>query len=299
MKIVKQSDNCKILVVGDIMLDTYIVGDVERISPEAPVPVVDVTRQFSTLGGCGNVVSNLRELGVNVECCSIIGEDDAGERILEKLKDINCNIRIIKDSRKKTPVKERIVASHRMTQLLRIDRENRIFLKPEDIISTQDIIDSQYDIIIISDYNKGAITKDLVDILKASEIPIIVDPKLDNIYLYNDVFMITPNQKEYSEIKELDIELYNRFVLKTLGKDGMQLICDQWTAKIPSTPVDVYNVSGAGDTVVAVIATCIAMGIDEITSAKIANDAARYVVQKPGTTTVPRIRFNEILKCYG
>lgn len=295
----KHRTDCKILVVGDIMLDKYVVGEVIRISPEAPVPVVNVTTEFSTLGGCGNVVANLIELGVSVSCCSIIGTDEAGKIIIDKLDNLGCEMLFIAHHTEKiTPIKERIVANHRLTQLLRIDRENHIQLNPIGLVTTEDISNSNYDIIIISDYNKGTITEELVTILKKTKIPIIVDPKVDNIQLYNDTYMITPNNREYDEIIERNNEFNNEFILKTLGKDGMQLIYNGHILDIPSTPVDVYNVSGAGDTVIAIVSTCISMGIAPLTSAKIANDCARYVVQKAGPTIVPKNIFMEILNQY-
>ncbi len=302
MKSEKHISDCRILVVGDIMLDKYIVGDVDRISPEAPVPVVNVFNEFSTLGGCGNVISNLRELGAQVTCISSVGVDFSGAEIIGKLEDIGVEDFMVRDPNRMTTVKERIVANHRMTQLVRVDREDTSSLDPKLIkydFEYEINIEPTQDIIIISDYNKGVITKELVDILKKTKIPIVADPKLQNVLLYNDVMMITPNKKEYKEIIDNNIELHNDYILHTLGRHGMELIDTEkgMSFEIKSSPVDVYNVSGAGDTVVAVISLCLAMGIDLIRSVKIANESARYVVQQPGTSVVPKEVFDEILKC--
>lgn len=302
MKSIKNISDCRILVVGDIMLDKYIVGDVDRISPEAPVPVVNVFNEFSTLGGCGNVISNLRELGAKVTCISKVGVDLFGAEIINKLNDLGVEDFMVREPNKITTVKERVVANHRMTQLVRIDREDVTPLDSKLIeydFEYEITMEPTQDIIIISDYNKGVITKDLVSILKKTGIPIVADPKLQNVPLYNDVMMITPNKKEYKEIVDNNIELNNDYILKTLGRHGMEIIDTEKGSSfdIKSSQVDVYNVSGAGDTVVAVISLCLAMGIDLIKSAKIANESARYVVQQPGTSVVPKEVFNEILKC--
>ena len=298
MKILKEVADCKILVVGDIMLDKYVVGTVDRISPEAPVQVVNVFDEFSTLGGCGNVISNLRELGASVSCISRIGSDIPGYEIIQKISNLNVEDFIVRDPNIKTTLKERIVANHRMTQLVRVDRESLEKLDPKKInydFNYEDSIERTHDIIIVSDYNKGVITKGLFELLNTTKIPIIVDPKPANSYLYDKVFMITPNDKEYQEMFDNQL-IQCEYILRTLGRDGMQLINEEETVKIQSTPVDVYNVSGAGDTVVAVMSLCIAMGINVIDSAKISNEAARYVVQQPGTSVVPKDIFNKILK---
>jgi rfaE bifunctional protein kinase chain/domain len=289
-------ENANILVIGDIMLDRYIVGEVERISPEAPVPIVNVTNTYHTLGGCGNVVRNLRSIGANVSCLAVVGDDESGEIIKGELYKCRVKSMLTTLQDRATSVKTRVVANHRQTQMLRFDNEDTSEVNVQDLaLSVFNF--SIFDIIVISDYAKGIITNDLMSKIKELNIPIIVDPKPKNIKLYNDVFMITPNRKEYQTIVDNGDEIFTTFILKTLGRDGMELhdcSCNQ-VHHIKSEPIEVYNVTGAGDTVVAVMAACIASKIDILLSAKIANECAHFVVTQPGTTTIPKKLFNEIL----
>ena len=290
----KQIEDVKILVVGDIMLDEYIVGDVNRISPEAPVPIVNVKDTYYKLGGCGNVISNLSNIGARVSCVTAIGQDDAGNIILKELMNLNINTKfLISKPDVTTTIKTRIISDERQIQILRYDTEN---IKDVDTSILE--LTNGYDVIVISDYAKGVITKPLMDKLKSFGNNIIVDPKPKNSYLYNDIFLMTPNQKEHDEMMDgyfPEVE----YVLKTMGKNGMELTEQkhgrQGGIKIESKPVDVYNVSGAGDTVVAIMSLCLALGNDLYTSAKIANECAGYVVTQPGTSMVPREFFKELL----
>ncbi len=288
----KNIEDINILVVGDIMLDRYIYGDVHRISPEAPVPVVKVTKEYYTLGGCGNVVRNIKELGANVICIASVAKDEAGALVSDELYRLGVESKLITKS-KTTTQKTRIVANMGDTQLVRIDIEETDYINSENVK-----IDGIYDVIVVSDYVKGMITADLMVRLKRTDIPIIVDPKPRNMHLYNDVFMITPNKKEYNEICTSSQHPFSkniRYVLRTLGKDGMELMDIEQTISIPSIPVTVFNVIGAGDTVVSIMATCVAIGIDVERAANIANECARYVVTQPGTSVVPRELFYKIV----
>lgn len=288
----KNLEDVNILVVGDIMLDRYIYGDVHRISPEAPVPVIKVTKEYYTLGGCGNVIRNIKELGANVTCIASVAKDGAGALVSDELYKLGVESKLITKS-KTTTQKIRIVANAGDTQLVRIDREETDYINSENVK-----IDGMYDVIVVSDYVKGMITADLMVRLKRIGIPIIVDPKPKNIHLYKNVFMITPNRKEYDEIcvsSEHPFTAGIRYVLRTLGKEGMELIDKEQTISIPSIPINVYNVIGAGDTVVSIMATCVAIGIDVERAANIANECARYVVTQPGTSVVPRELFFKIV----
>ena len=297
----KKIEGISILVVGDIMLDHYILGDVERISPEAPVPVVNVTKDIYSLGGCGNVVRNLAELGVQTTCMATIGHDNAGTIIWTKLVNINCRL-IQLPNDKITTQKIRIIGGETQTQMLRIDREDT---SPTEY-NEWDVYDESYGIIVVADYGKGVVTRGLMDKLHAMDTPIIVDPYPDHAGMYGRVFMITPNKKEWDKMTSTSL-VENNFenILITKGKDGMELSrriggytkdSETWhSIYIKDEPVPVYNVSGAGDAVVAVMATCIAEGIDIETSARIANKCAGYVVTQPGTSIVPKELFMEIL----
>jgi D-beta-D-heptose 7-phosphate kinase/D-beta-D-heptose 1-phosphate adenosyltransferase len=284
----KTQDHVKIMVVGDIMLDKYVVGEVERISPEAPVPIVRVTEEYSTLGGCGNVVRNLREIGAMVYCYASIGPDDYGSEIEAKLNQIGA-VSQLNTLSKVTTVKERIVANSRKIQMLRVDREDTAPVQFPVLAALSDI-----DCVVVSDYAKGVVTPSMMEMVKnlAGDKPIIVDPKPENQQLYQEgIFMITPNEKEWNQMDK------NKFVnmpyiLVTKGKSGMELYDDNGSYNIPAHERhNVFNVSGAGDTVVAVMATCISMGIDAVKSARISNQCASYVVTQPGTTPVPRQIF--------
>ena len=299
----KPIEQIKILVVGDIMLDKYVVGEVGRISPEAPVPIVNVTEEYHTLGGCGNVVRNIAELGANVHCLASIGIDTDGILIEEELKKIGAKSLLITAS-KTTTVKERIIADYRKIQMLRIDRE-RVKTIRSDIVIEQfkNKCKNDYDMVVISDYAKGMISYELMQFLKQEQdAKIIVDPKPINSSMYNGVFMITPNDKEWTEM--LFASAYNlqdvKFILTTKGKEGMLLIDnikeDSW--KIDAEPVPVYNVSGAGDVVVAMIAICLSHGLNVLDSAYIANKCAGYTVTQPQTCVVPKDKFKKIYEEY-
>jgi bifunctional ADP-heptose synthase (sugar kinase/adenylyltransferase) len=284
----KNIEDIRILVVGDVMLDKYIVGEVERISPEAPVPIVKVTEEYSTLGGCGNVVRNLREIGVNCSCLATVGRDAAGSTIIQKLESVGANTLIIYNGIVTTQ-KERIVADQRKIQMLRVDREQTEDLESKQLINKLIQEDEQYDIILVSDYAKGIVTFELMEFLKKLNVPIIVDPKPINRHYYKGVYMITPNQKEFSQMSSF---IESRYILITKGKDGMTLLdhVDHWD--IPAVEIHyVFNVSGAGDTVLAIMGVCTAMGIGALQSAKIANLSAGHVVTLPGTSTIPKNKF--------
>jgi len=295
-------ENLKILVVGDIMLDKYVIGEVSRISPEAPVPIVNVSEEYCTLGGCGHVCKNLKEMGAQVDCLSSIGNDLNGDIILSELRRLNINRLIIKRSTQ-TTVKERIISDQRQVQMLRIDREIIKTVNADlsiNILETVNVND--YNMIVISDYAKGMITHELMQYLKATNKQIIVDPKPINGQLYNGVYMITPNESEWNIMKLSSA--YNlcdvSFLLITKGKNGMTLIENREGAfwDIDSNSVEIFNVSGAGDTVIAVMSVCLSMGWKELDAAYIANKCAAYVVTQPGTTAITKEKFIKFIKEY-
>jgi rfaE bifunctional protein kinase chain/domain len=297
----KTREEVKILVVGDIMLDKYIVGDVKRISPEAPVPIINVTHDYHTLGGCGNVVRNIAELGCRVDCIASVGVDIEAEIIQDELEKVGAIPKLIRDSRV-TTVKERYIADHRKIQMLRVDRE---YIREVD---SRRLIDhykrtckNDYDIIVVSDYAKGVISYEFLNYLKhAQHAPLIVDPKPSHITYYDDVFMITPNEKEWLEMEiSSKTSLRNvEYLLVTRGQHGMALIDNnsQDEKVIPADIVEVYNVSGAGDVVIAIMAVCLACGMSVLDSANISNKCAGYTVTQPQTCVVPENIFKRI--CY-
>ena len=285
----KKITDVKILVVGDIMLDKYIVGDVSRISPEAPVPIVKITDQYSTLGGCGNVVRNIAALGAQVYCAASITNDPEGKIIEDHLFDIGATSALIWCS-KITTVKERIIADQRKVQMLRVDREIVYPIDHEPLIEEIKTILKYvtFDMMVISDYGKGMITWELMEYLRSTGIPMIIDPKPDSDSLYGSPLMITPNKDEWS-LMEVTDACKPEFVLVTEGKDGMTLYDyrqGRGVTKIEGEPVEIYNVSGAGDTVVAVMAICLSMDIYPDKAARVANSCAAYVVTQSGTSII-------------
>ena len=288
----KDIENIHIFVIGDIMLDRYVIGSVERISPEAPVPVVDIKKEEHTLGGSGNVVNNLIKLGCRVTCCGTIGNDIAGNLITQLLAKNKVNDKLI-ITPKPTTQKTRVIAENG-NQLLRIDRENR---DPYLWTNTAHFhIPDDVDIIIVSDYAKGMITPQMMSMIKEYNKRIIIDPKPSNKSLYDGAYLITPNKKEFHEMDALTCNC--NYILKTLGKDGMDLYYSKShrPIHIEGQEVPVFNVSGAGDTVVAVMALTLSIGYNIETCAQIANKCAHIVVTKPGTAPILRNEFEEIVK---
>lgn len=296
----KKLEDIRILVIGDIMLDKYVVGDVDRISPEAPVQIVQVVDEYSNLGGCGNVVKNIRDLGVQVDCVASIGFDRDSETISQKLNSLNIGDYLVYESEIAT-VKERIVANSRKIQMLRIDREivKKVHSKPIIEKLEKYFTNHSPNIIIVSDYLKGMINFEIMSYLRSQSCKIIVDPKPAHTLYYEGVFMITPNEKEFSEM-QIDFPCGPpnvNYLLITKGKHGMYLedFNQSWT--IPAEEVhQVYNLSGAGDTVIAMMGVCLSLNLSPIQSAKIANACAAYVVTQPDTSTVPKELFLKIME---
>jgi D-glycero-beta-D-manno-heptose-7-phosphate kinase len=303
-------EDINILVLGDIMLDRYICGNVSRISPEAPVPVVEVFNEYNNLGGCGNVVRNLRSMGVNCACLAVVGTDKTGQTIINELKNTGANSMIVQIEGRQSTLKERIVAGYRQIQMLRVDREERTPVNSALLLrKLTEHKTENFDAILISDYDKGVINDIyFIDSLK-SIFPnafILVDPKPKNIPLYDSVMMITPNEKEFQEIKDRGhlpfVEKHIPYVLETQGRKGMTLHelsgFEYNTEVIPTDPVEVFNVSGAGDCVLAVLGVCLSRGIKVLTASKIANDCAHYVVTQVGTSVIPENKFIESITKY-
>jgi rfaE bifunctional protein kinase chain/domain len=303
-------EEIRILVVGDIMLDKYIEGEVERISPEAPVPIIKKTGGYETLGGCGNVVRNIARLCAGVDCVSVVGADDDSDVIYSHLSGLGVGFYPLVLDDYKTISKTRIIASERKVQMLRIDDENtsletRITINEEmedHLFDLKRDLCDYYNFIIFSDYDKGVLQPNLVEFFYSFDIPVICDIKPQNFSLCHKAYMVTPNLKEFKEIQRSQYKyLLNQipYTLITKGKNGMELRDFNQSVDIPAEEVhNIYNVSGAGDTVVAIMAVCLSMGLSPIQSAKIANQCAGYVVTQPGTSTVPRDYFQKVLCSY-
>jgi rfaE bifunctional protein kinase chain/domain len=302
----KKREDLKILVVGDIMLDKYVVGHVNRISPEAPVPIVDVTEEYYTLGGCGNVAQNLSHLGINTTCIAACGSGPKKDDLFYVLKLNNIRHNMVIDRGRPTTIKERVISENRQTQLLRIDRESRLPVKADKIITEIKFVINtrqfQPDIILVSDYNKGVITQDamkyITNLCNKIDAKLIIDPKPknQNAYIYG-CYAITPNEKEYENLTDINYTHHDNIIV-TKGKEGVSIIKsrDSYVQDIPGESVEVYNVTGAGDSFVAILSICVGMGIDIIQSCRIANKCAAYVVTQPGTTVVPKLVFEQIVE---
>jgi len=299
----------KILVIGDWMLDEFVWGTVERISPEAPVPVVKVVRESFVPGGALNVANNIRSLGGVVYPLGIVGRDLIGRMLVKTMKKEGIDTTgAIYDQARPTTLKTRIIAHSQ--QVVRFDRENNQELSGDLLKKAFACIDkiiSKVDAVIIEDYGKGMITPELLRHVlkkaKAFKKPVLVDPKEKNFNYYEGVTVITPNRQEAlsafgsakdnrtPEISEVGKALIKRFscqaVLITLGEEGMMLFEKNGVVtKIPTAAKEVYDVSGAGDTVIAIFTMALAAGAQMKEAALLSNKAAGIVVGKLGTATL-------------
>ena len=298
--------NSNILVIGDLMIDHYLWGSCERISPEAPVQVVDIQKETTVLGGAGNVINNLRALGANVSVSSVIGNDSIGEELLSMLASIDVDCKnIITQNGRKTSKKSRVIASSQ--QVIRYDKESKENI--EDI-SVSKILDSlvgnikEYDIIILSDYGKGvlrtALCQGIIELAKNHNIKVLVDPKGSDFSKYKGSYLLTPNKKEAILATGIDIkdkvslekallqlksECALGVSLITLSEDGIATF-DNKLEVFPTVAKEVYDVTGAGDTVIASIAFALSLEKTIEETAKFANLAAGVVVGKIGSATV-------------
>ena len=288
IEIIDKFKDKKILVIGDLILDHYAYGTVSRISPEAPVPIVHIKSEEYKLGGAANVAANIATLSGNITLIGLIGRDRKGKKVIDLCK--KNKIKIFPEYFHRTIKKTRIIAENQ--QLVRIDEEQitNKDLNPRLIKKEAE----KADIIIISDYAKGAISPNLMKLLTSLNKRIVVDPKPKNKSLYQGVYLITPKQKEATEMssfenvykagEQLQREL-NTNVIITKGKQGMSIF-NNGIKDIPTFAKEVYDVTGAGDTVIATLSLALASGANLEESAILANHAAGIAVGKPGTARV-------------
>jgi D-beta-D-heptose 7-phosphate kinase/D-beta-D-heptose 1-phosphate adenosyltransferase len=292
-------------VVGDLMLDVGVFGEVERVSPEAPVPVVRVTRETSTLGGAANVARNLAALGATALPCGLIGRDEGGRRLLALARETGlATDGVVESAGRPTTVKTRVLS--RRQQMLRIDRETDRLLDAEEERSLAGRVRSlwgQAQALIVSDYDKGAVSPGLLgELLPAARergLPVAVDPKIRNFPRYQPITAITPNRSEAARAlktpvqSDAEVETAGRAiqerlghptVLLTLGESGVAVFEPSGgMTRIPASAREVFDVSGAGDTVVAALTLALAAGASPVEAAALANAAAGVVVGKLGT----------------
>lgn len=304
-----------VLIVGDVMLDRYWWGSVSRISPEAPVPVVNLDNTSLVSGGAANVAANVVGLGAVPHLVGVIGDDTEGKLLIEILTKENISPNFLKIIQKRrTTTKTRIVAHSQ--QIARVDQEtkNEINSNEEAFLwETLSQLLSRVQVIIISDYGKGVITQNisqrLITTAKANNQLIIIDPKGKNYQKYRGATMLTPNRFEAAEVSELTdynqksiekagYKMLNDFELESMlitqGEDGMTLFLKKERAEhLTVTARNVYDVTGAGDTVVACIACAVGIGMDFLEAAKFANIAAGLVVERVGTTAISRMMLDQ------
>lgn len=287
----------KILCIGDIMLDTFIYGSINRISPEAPVPVFEQNTSSIVLGGVGNVARNAFSLGAKVILVSVVGDDEASEKITNLCSEFYQTF-LLKDKYRKTTQKKRFCSNNQ--HLLRVDIEEKKELQIEDEDKLLDFCyKNEPDVLIISDYAKGVISKRLCnELIRAfQKIPILVDPKVKDFSKYKGATIIKPNEKEFINSIQFktDLEASASEVIKngisknlviTRGEKGMLVVNDKETVYIESKAREVFDVSGAGDTVIATMAFFLGKGENVLHSAHMANKAAGIVVKKSGTSIV-------------
>ncbi len=308
-EIIEGFKNLRVLVIGDVMLDKYIMGKVSRISPEAPVPVLEIQREELKGGGASNVFLNLKALGSNAYLISVIGNDFEGEELKKILGE--RGVFLIQDSSRPTTVKTRVIAHHQ--QVVRMDRENSSKISQEiaeKILKLADL--KEFDGILISDYNKGVITQDLIQGIKISkrdDTEIFVDPKVENIFLYRDVTLISPNHGEAERItgikmrkdedyiegaKKIKEMLNCKYVVITRGEEGMTFLDEKNEGgHLPTKAREVYDVTGAGDTVISILTLSILSGTNISEACELANYGASIAVSRLGTTAVS---YSELLK---
>jgi len=307
ISLVDRLRNGRVLCIGDVMLDRYVYGDVERISPEAPVPVCRVRNEASMLGGAGNVVRNLAALGATVDFVSVVGADAAGEDIRRMLGALgSVGIDLIVDASRPTTIKERFVAGPQ--QLLRVDRESDV---PVETVIADKVLDAARRALrtakamVISDYGKGVLANDglaaLIADAREAGCPVVVDPKGTDFTRYRGADVVTPNRRELAEASHMETRDEESLVvaaralvsgcgighvLATRSQDGMTLVSAEEAEHFHAEAREVFDVSGAGDTVVAALAAALAAGIDLREAAQLANVAAGIVVGKVGTAVV-------------
>ncbi len=300
----------KVLIAGDVMIDRYLNGNVNRISPEAPVPIVQLTSIDDRLGGAGNVALNIKAFNAIPVLLSVVGNDENGSKFSKLLEQLDIESQyLLKSDHRRTTVKTRVVSSNQ--QMLRVDSEDTFdlteFEKSEVILIYKNILNEvKPDVIILQDYNKGFFTPDLINEMVAfarnHNIPVTVDPKRKNFLDFKDVTLFKPNLKEVREALNYEFKinlddlvlasakikesLNNKITFITLSENGL-FIDDGVIPKIyPTTPRNVSDVCGAGDTVISTISLGIAAGLSSIELSVLANIAGGQVCERPGVVPV-------------
>jgi len=309
-----QNSSPRVLVIGDLMIDHYLWGNCERISPEAPVPVIDIKSQNLVLGGAGNVINNLQSLGAKVDVISIISDSDTSNELQKLLTDINVKTNFLITQKNRTiSKKSRIIASQQ--QVVRYDQESTEDISIESqnlILDTFKKIIGNYEIILLSDYGKGVLTqeltKSLITTANEHQKKVLVDPKGVDFSKYKGAYLLTPNQKEAGEATQINItdnaslikaitELKNKYKLNisliTLSEDGIAIFDNKFRIH-PTNAREVFDVTGAGDTVLASLGFALACNLEIDKAIKFSNLAASVVVSKIGSATATLTEIIEL-----
>lgn len=302
---IKVDKKPNILVIGDLMIDEYLWGSCDRISPEAPVQVVDIKKETKVLGGAGNVISNLVALGSDVSVISVVGDDEAGHEVKSMLDKQGVKSFLVEQNGRKTSRKTRLMASH--SQVVRYDKESKNAISQSSVKAIFDKLQEKitsYDIILISDYNKGVLTLDLLEkvIPYANKYnkKVLVDPKGNDFSKYEGAYLLTPNKKEAqlaTNIEIIDEESLKKALnilktdakltvpLITLSENGIAILDNDEVIVKPTVAREVYDVTGAGDTVLASLGFALSLDYDIESCLEFANLAAGVVVSKIGSAT--------------
>ena len=310
--------SARIMVIGDLMVDEYIWGSVSRISPEAPVPVVSVTSESLRLGGAGNVVNNIHSLGGKLLIGGVVGNDEMGRKIVQDLHKMGIDTKgIVIEPDWITTVKTRIIAQQQ--QVVRYDREIVRPIRPEALKKILSLLEDrihELDAVLISDYGKGVVCQELVDRVRSLALGagkiISVDPKVKNFPLFQKVTIITPNHHEAGQAagrwiqseedlmevgRQLLQQLQCNAILITRGEKGMTLFQDSGEiTNIPTMAQEVFDVTGAGDTVISVLTLALAVGADPKQAAVLSNCAAGIVVGEVGTATLKASELEDAMR---
>lgn len=312
-EIFEKFSNKNVLIIGDVMLDAYLFGKVTRISPEAPAPIVALEKRISRLGGASNVALNIKALGANPILCSVIGEDEKGEELLQILLDHNMTTEgFVLSKERQTTVKSRVIGNS--TQLLRIDEEN---IDPLTIQEETDFLkvirhileNRKIDVVLFQDYDKGAITENIIknvtDYANTKNIPITVDPKKRNFLKYKNVTLFKPNLKELCDgisttvsatdehsVKQAIVKLKElidpEIVMLTLSEHGIVIQKENIFRHFPAFLRNISDVSGAGDTVISVATLCLTIGMELDKIAQLSNLAGGIVCEQVGVIPIKK-----------
>jgi D-glycero-beta-D-manno-heptose-7-phosphate kinase len=307
-------NSLRVLVVGDVMLDAYVWGKVERISPEAPVPVVNVVKREMRLGGAGNVILNVQALGAEPITCAVVGQDEFGQKLIELLKEKNLDTSgIIQSPDRITTVKERIIAGSQ--HVVRIDTETDKTITYDEqtqLIERAKALIPNCDVVLFEDYDKGVlcerVIREITDFANAHQKPTVVDPKKRNFLAYRQVSLFKPNLKELKEGLKIDFDVKNPVSLEeavtqlktalqtdgafvTLSEHGVYIDANDQKHHIKAHKRKIADVSGAGDTVISIAACCVALGLEPRLVAELSNLGGGIVCEDVGVVPIDKQRL--------